>query len=104
VDKQDINITQPKPNNDLILYRLDEIKGELVDIKLHYVTKTESELLKQEIESLRKDVKDLKLTTSTEIERLKGKKQFRDTLLWVGLTASAIINIVAMYNLFTKDS
>jgi hypothetical protein len=93
----------PDINKDLVIYRLDEIKAELTDIKLHYVTKTESALLKQEISSLRKDVNDLKVTTTEEIERLKGKKQIKDTLLWIGLTASAIINIIAMYNLFTKD-
>lgn len=102
MDKQDININQPKQNTDLIIYRLDEIKGELVDIKLNYVTKTESSLLKQEIASLRDDVKELKKTTTEEIERLKGKKMIKDTLLWVGLTASAIINIIAMYKIFTK--
>ena len=85
--------TEPKPsdiNNDLIIYRLDEIKGQLADFKANYVTKDESAALKQEIKELREDVHDL-----------KNKKVFRDTILWVGLTASAIINIIAMYNLFT---
>ena len=85
--------TEPKPsdiNNDLIIYRLDEIKGQLADFKANYVTKDESAALKQEIKELREAVHDL-----------KNKKVFRDTILWVGLTASAIINIIAMYNLFT---
>lgn len=83
---------KPKtPNNELILYRLDEIKSELADIKSNYVTKVESQALKHEIEELRSDVNDL-----------KHKKTLRDTILWVGLTASAIINILALYNIFTR--
>lgn len=88
--------SEPKPsdiNNDLIIYRLDEIKGQLADFKVNYVTKDESAALKQEIKELRVDVHDL-----------KNKKIFRDTILWVGLTASAIINIIAMYNLFNSRS
>lgn len=81
---------QPPVNSDLIIYRLDEIKSQLADFKKNYVTKEESAALKQEIKELRDDVHDI-----------KNKKVFRDTVLWVGLTASAIINIIAMYNLFT---
>lgn len=79
-------------NNDLIIYRLDEIKGQLADFKANYVTKEESHALKQEIAELRVDVHEL-----------KNKKILRDTLLWIGLTASAIMNIIAMYNIFTKE-
>lgn len=85
---------EPKPsdvNNDLIIYRLDEIKQQLADFKVNYVTKEESQALKHEIAELRVDVHDL-----------KNKKVLRDTLLWIGLTASAIMNIIAMYNIFTK--
>ena len=78
-------------NNELILYRLDEIKSELATIKANYVTKLESQALKREIEELRIDVNEL-----------KRKKVVRDTILWVGLTASAIINIIALYNIFTR--
>lgn len=95
---------EPKPsdvNNDLIIYRLDEIKGELVEIKRAYVTKEESHQLKQEIHDLRKDFADYKATSSEQMEALKSKKILKETILWVGLTASAIINIIAMYNVFT---
>lgn len=88
-------MTEPKPsgvNNDLIIYRLDEIKQQLADFKQNYVTKQESQALKQEIAELRVDVHDL-----------KNKKVFRDTILWIGLTASAIINIITLYNIFTKE-
>ena len=80
-----------EPNTELILYRLDEIKKELSDIKLAYVTKVESQALKDEIALLREDV-----------ESLKQRKTVRDIVLWIGLTASAIINIIALYNLFTR--
>lgn len=84
----------PRPktiNAELIYYMFDEIKSELREIKKDYVTKSESEALKREIHNLRQ-----------EIDELKGKKQLRDTVLWVGLSASAIINIIALYNVFTR--
>lgn len=85
--------TKPKTiNAELIYYMFDEIKAELKEMKKDYVTKTESAALKQEIHDLRK-----------EVESLKSKKVLRDTVLWVGLTASTIIDIIAMYNLFTKE-
>ena len=85
--------TKPKTiNAELIYYMFDEIKAELKEMKKDYVTKNESAALKQEIHDLRK-----------EVESLKSKKVLRDTVLWVGLTASTIIDIIAMYNLFTKE-
>jgi hypothetical protein len=78
-------------NNELIIYRLDEIKHELAEFKKSYVTKEESAALKAEISELRNDV-----------TALKGVHQIRTTVLWVGLVASAIINVVALYNIFTK--
>lgn len=54
---------EPKPsdlNNELIIYRLDEIKGQLADFKQNYVTKTESLALKQEIAELRVEIHDIK--------------------------------------------
>jgi ribosomal protein L29 len=89
-------------NAELIYYQLTEIKKELADFKIHYVTKEESGALKHEIRELRADINDLKTTTTEEIERLKGRNQIKNTVLWVGLVASAIINIIAVYNLFTK--
>lgn len=56
-------MTEPKPsdiNNDLIIYRLDEIKGQLADFKQNYVTKTESLALKQEIAELRVELHEIK--------------------------------------------
>jgi hypothetical protein len=47
-------------NNDLIIYRLDEIKSEIVDIKRQYVTKEESMALRQEIHILAKQIEELK--------------------------------------------
>lgn len=47
-------------NNDLIIYRLDEIKGQLLDVKLNYVTKEESRQLKAEIAELRDEIHSIK--------------------------------------------
>jgi hypothetical protein len=98
-DKSDITKDMEKKdkiptriNAELIYYQLAEIKTQLQDFKANYVTKEESSALKHEIEELRKDVQEL-----------KGKKMFRDTILWVGLTASAIINIIVIYNFFNRE-
>jgi len=56
-------MTEPKAsniNNDLIIYRLDEIKGELVEIKKGYVTKEESAELRNEIKQLREEIHEIK--------------------------------------------
>ena len=70
----------------------EQINKRLDKFETTFVTKTESAALKHEIEELRKDVQEL-----------QTKKIFRDTILWVGLSASAIINIIALYNIFTKE-
>jgi hypothetical protein len=77
---------EPKPsdvNNDLIIYRLDEIKGELVEIKRAYVTKEESLALRAEITALREEVHDLKRRNSV--------------LAWVYPTTSAAFTAVFTY-------
>lgn len=54
---------EPKPsdiNNDLIIYRLDEIKSQLAEFKANYVTKDESRALKQEIAELRVEIHEIK--------------------------------------------
>jgi len=70
-------------NNDLIIYRLDEIKGELVEIKKAYVTKEESLALRAEITALREEVHQLKSRNSV--------------LAWVYPTASAAFTAVFTY-------
>lgn len=89
-------------NAELVYYMFDQIQLELREIKKEYVTKTESLALKQEIHNLRTDFAEYKENNSKELSSLRERKQARDTVLWVGLVASAIINIVALYNLFTK--
>ena len=79
-------MTEPKAsdiNNDLIIYRLDEIKGELVEIKKAYVTKEESMALRAEITALREEVHQLKARNSV--------------LAWVYPTASAAFTAVFTY-------
>jgi len=46
------------------------------------------------------DKKDV-MMNAANIELLKKMNGLKSTLLWVGLVASAIINIVFIYNLFT---
>jgi len=47
-------------NNELIIYRLDEIKGEIVEMKKQYVTREESLALRAEIHSLREEIQEIK--------------------------------------------
>jgi len=79
-------------NNDLIIYRLDEIKAEIVDIKKQYVTKEESLALKTEIQSLRDEVHEL--------------KKNRTLIGWLYPTFSAGFSALITYLLieFFKDS
>jgi hypothetical protein len=79
-------MTEPKPsntNNDLMIYRLDEIKAEIVDIKRQYVTKEESLALKTEIQSLRDEVYEL--------------KKNRSLIGWLYPTASAAFSAIVTY-------
>ena len=77
---------EPKPsniNNDLIIYRLDEIKAEIVDIKKQYVTKEESMALREEIKHLRQEVHEL--------------KKNRNLIGWLYPTLSALFSAVVTY-------
>ena len=47
-------------NADLIYYQLEEIRKELADFKVHYVTKEESGALRREISDLRDDIAEIK--------------------------------------------
>ena len=70
-------------NAELIYYQLAEIKTQLQDFKVNYVTKAESEALKQEIAELREDISSLK----------KSK-----TLLgWLYPTLTAVFTAVITY-------
>lgn len=77
---------EPKPsdiNNDLIIYRLDEIKSEIVDIKRQYVTKEESTALRLEIQALRDEIHEI--------------KQNRNLIGWLYPTLSAAFSAVFTY-------
>lgn len=77
---------EPKPsniNNDLIIYRLDEIKSEIVDIKKQYVTKEESIALRVEIQNLRDEVHAL--------------KRSKNVIGWLYPTLSAAFSAVFTY-------
>jgi uncharacterized membrane protein len=70
-------------NAELIYYQLAEIKTQLQDFKVNYVTKEESAALKYEIEELRNDIQDL--------------KKSRTLIGWVYPTATAILTAVLTY-------
>jgi hypothetical protein len=77
---------EPKPsniNNDLIIYRLDEIKREIVDIKKQYVTKEESLAMRAEIHGLRNEIAEL--------------KKNRNLIGWLYPTASAAFSALFTY-------
>lgn len=77
---------EPKPsnvNNDLIIYRLDEIKNEIVDIKRQYVTKEESMALREEIKHLREEIEEL--------------KRNRNLIGWLYPTMSAVFSAAVTY-------
>lgn len=44
--------------------------------------------------------KDDLLALEKRVVRLEGRETLKNTLLWVGLVASAIINIILVYNTF----
>lgn len=70
-------------NAELIYYQLAEIKTQLQDFKLNYVTKEESHALKLEIEELRKDIQEI--------------KKSRGIVTWLYPTATAIFTALATY-------
>jgi hypothetical protein len=77
---------EPKPskiNNDLIIYRLDEIKEKLSRFETTYVTKEESAALKHEIVELRNEIAEI--------------KRSRNLIGWLYPTASAAFSAVFTY-------
>lgn len=70
-------------NAELIYYQLAEIKTQLQDFKINYVTKEESAALKYEIEELRNDIKEL--------------KKSRTLIGWVYPTATAVLTAVLTF-------
>ena len=70
-------------NAELIYYQLAEIKTQLQDFKVNYVTKEESHALKTEIEELRKDIQEI--------------KKSKTIMAWVYPTASAAFTAVFTY-------
>lgn len=82
---------KPKPkqiNAELIYYVLDEIKGELREIKREYVTKAESAALKHQIEELREDFAEYKKTNSKEMDGIRKQKNL---WTWLAPTLTAIL-------------
>ena len=89
--------TTPKPktiNAELIYYMFDEIKGELKEMKKEYVTKTESQALKLQIEELQKDLKETKKSFN---EQLTDLRKSRNLWAWLGPTLTAIATAVVTW-------
>jgi regulator of replication initiation timing len=70
-------------NAELIYYQLAEIKTQLQDFKVNYVTKEESAALKLEIQELRTDIAEL--------------KKSKTIMGWVYPTATAILTAVLTF-------
>lgn len=70
-------------NNALIIYRLDEIKGEIVEMKKQYVTKEESLALRLEIQGLRDEIHEI--------------KKNRNLVGWLYPTVSAMFSAIVTY-------
>lgn len=70
-------------NVELIYYQLAEIKTQLQDFKVNYVTKEESAALKLEIQELRTDIAEL--------------KKSKTIMGWVYPTATAILTAVLTF-------
>lgn len=90
-------IDKPKPktiNTELIYYMFDEIKAELRDIKKEYVTKTESQALKHQIEELQKDLQETKRTFSKELADMKKSKNLWS---WLSPTLSAAVTAIFVF-------
>ena len=84
----------PVVNTELILYRLDEIRKDIIEMKATFVTKTESASLKHEIEELRRELGDHRRNTSSELE---GIKKRNNLLSWAYPTASAAFSALFTY-------
>jgi peptidoglycan hydrolase CwlO-like protein len=54
-------------------------------------------IVQGEINQLKVEITTLK----TEISTLKGVNSLKNTMLWVGLVASAVVNVLVIYQLFT---
>lgn len=48
--------------------------------------------------------KDQHAELDKRVVKLEDRQNLKNILLWVGLVASAIINIIALYNIFTKPT
>ncbi len=66
--------------------------------------------ISRELHELKKTIADMPNGFTTleahselkdRVSALENRQGIKQTLLWVGLVASSIINIVALYNLFT---
>lgn len=88
---------KPKPkqiNAELIYYVLDEIKGELREIKREYVTKTESAALKHQIEELREDFAEYKKSNTKEMDIIRKQKNLWS---WLAPTLTSLVTAAFTY-------
>lgn len=81
-------------NAELIYYMFDEIKAELREMKKDYVTKTESQALKHQIEELRQDFADYKKIAADEVAAIKKSKNL---WAWLSPTLTAILTAIMTF-------
>lgn len=70
--------------------QIDELKNSIQELPNGFASK-------QDIVRIDRDVSVL----DVRVAKLEDRQNIKNTLLWVGLVASAIINIVTIYRLFT---
>ena len=76
-------------------HEIGEVKGLVKEL----IVKVDS------IATIQNEIGNLRIETTTlkaEITNLKSVNNAKNTILWVGLVASAIINIIALYNIFAE--
>ena len=82
--------------------QMTSVQTDITDIK-NMVTGITSKVDALAIANTRLETMAVEITNlKQEITKLQSVNNLKNTLLWVGLVASAIINVLVIYQLFTK--
>lgn len=82
--------------------QMSSVQSDITDIK-SMVTALTSKVDALALANTRMETMGVEITSlKQDIIKLQSINNLKNTLLWVGLVGSAIINIVVIYQLFTK--